>query len=130
MLCNASNEWTAETMLRKYPPYRYIDRASIIGLTVFRVFFLSEKLEIILNREEKDRQIRKEARATLILFFICFLWNVGFAYGLSGTGIRILGLPLWWIISTPGMFLIAIIGVFFILKKVFVDFDFDDDQTE
>ena len=45
--------------------------------------------------EQKEKQIRKEARATLILFLICFLWNVGFAYGLSGTGARLFGLPLW-----------------------------------
>ena len=79
-----------------------------------------------LNREEKDRQIRKEARATLILFLICFLWNVGFAYGLSGTGARLLGLPVWWLVSTPGMFVIAVIGVVILLKKVFVNFDLDD----
>lgn len=79
-----------------------------------------------MNREEKDRQIRKEARATLILFLICFLWNVGFAYGLSGTGARLFGLPVWWLVSTPGMFIIAVIGVVILLKKVFVNFDLDD----
>ena len=85
-----------------------------------------EKMKNHFSREQKDRQIRKEARATLILFFICFVWNVGFAYGLSGTGARLFGLPVWWLISTPGMFLIAVIGVVYLLKKVFVDFDLDD----
>lgn len=81
-----------------------------------------------MNREQKDKQIRREAKATLILFVICFVWNVGFAYGLSGTGARLFGLPLWWLISTPGMFVIAVIGVVFLLKKVFVNFDLEDDE--
>ena len=81
-----------------------------------------------MNREQKDKQIRKEALATLILFAVCFVWNVGFAYGLSGSGIRLFGLPLWWLISTPGMLIIAIIGVVILLKKVFVDFELDDEE--
>lgn len=83
-------------------------------------------MKVQMNREQKDKQIRKEAKATLILFLICFVWNVGFAYGLSGTGARLFGLPVWWLISTPGMFLIAVAGVVFLLKKVFVNFDLED----
>jgi uncharacterized membrane protein YhdT len=83
-------------------------------------------MKVQMNREQKEKQIRKEARATLILFLICFVWNVGFAYGLSGTGARLFGLPVWWLISTPGMFLIAVAGVVFLLKKVFVNFDLED----
>ncbi len=85
-------------------------------------------MKVQMNREQKENQIRKEARATLILFLICFVWNVGFAYGLSGTGARLFGLPVWWLISTPGMFLIAVIGVVFLLKKVFVNFDLEDGE--
>ncbi len=81
-----------------------------------------------MKKEEKEKQIRKEAKATLILFAICLVWNVGFAYGLSGTGIRLFGLPLWWLISTPGMFIIAIIGVFVLIKKVFKDFSLEDSE--
>ena len=78
------------------------------------------------TREEKDRQIRREARATFILFAICFVWHVGWAFGLSGTGIRVEGLPLWWLLSTPGVFVVAVIGVVYLLKKVFVDMDFEE----
>ena len=80
-----------------------------------------------MSREQKDAQIRREALATLILFVVCFLWNVVFAYALSGSGIRIGGLPLWWLISVPGMFIVAVIGVVYLLKKVFVNFSLDDD---
>ena len=85
-------------------------------------------MEKKLTREQKDVQIRKEARATLILFLICCIWNVGFAYGLTGTGLRVFGLPLWWVVSTPGMFIVAIIGVVYLLKKVFVNFSLDDEE--
>jgi len=81
-----------------------------------------------MNREQKEKQISKEAGVTLILFAACFVWNVGFAYGLSGTGIRVFGLPLWWLVSTPGMFILALAGVVFLLKKVFRDFSLTDEE--
>ena len=81
-----------------------------------------------MSREQKDRQVRREALATLILFAICFIWNVGFAYGLSGSGIRIGGLPLWWLLSVPGMFIVAVIGVVYLLKYVFVNFSLEDED--
>ena len=83
-----------------------------------------------MTREQKNCQIRKEARATAILFCICFLWHVGCAYLLSGTGIKVLGLPLWWLLSTPGVFVVAVVGVMILLKKVFVNFSLDDDDEE
>jgi len=83
-----------------------------------------------MTREEKDIQIRKEARATCILFVICFLWHVGFGYLLSGSGITVFGLPLWWILSTPGVFVIAVVGVVYLLKNVFVNFSLDDEEEE
>lgn len=81
-----------------------------------------------MSREQKDAQVRREARATLILFAICFLWNVLFAYALSGSGIRIGGLPLWWFVSVPGMFVVAVVGVVYLLKKVFVNFNLEDEE--
>ena len=82
-----------------------------------------------MTREEKNQQIRKEARATAILFAICFIWHVGFGYLLSGSGIKIMGLPLWWLLSTPGVFVVAMVGVIYLLKCVFVNLELDD-ETE
>ena len=73
-------------------------------------------------------QIKKEARATAILFAICFIWHAGFGYLLSGSGIKLFGLPLWWILSTPGVFVVAVVGVIYLLKNVFVNFSLDDDD--
>ncbi len=80
--------------------------------------------------EEKNNQIKKEAKATIVLFVICFLWHVGFGYGLSGVPIYIFNLPLWWILSVPGVFAVAVIGVVILLKKVFVNFDLDEEGAE
>ena len=79
------------------------------------------------TREEKDIQIRREAKATFILFGICCVWNILFAYLIPGS-IRIGGLPLWWLVSTPGMFVLAVVGVVFILKRVFVNFSLEDEE--
>ncbi len=83
-----------------------------------------------MTHEERNRQLRKEALATFLLFLICFVWNVGFAYGLSGCPITLFHLPLWWILSTPGVFVVAVAGVIFLLKKVFVNFDFEEETEE
>ena len=80
------------------------------------------------TKEEKNKQIKKEAFATVILFIICFIWHVGFGYGLSGVPIYIFNLPLWWIISTPGVFVIGVVGVIILLKKVFVNFDLNSEE--
>ena len=40
------------------------------------------------------------------------------------------GLPLWWILSTPGVFVIAVVGVVILLKKVFVNFSLEDEGEE
>ena len=83
-----------------------------------------------MTREEKNRQIRKEALATICLFALCFLWHVGFGYGLANVDVSIGGLPLWWIVSTPGLLVVAVIGVVFLTKKVFVNFSLEDEEQE
>ena len=83
-----------------------------------------------MTRDEKNRQIKKEARATFILFLTCFFWHVGTGFLFNGSGIKLFGLPLWWVLSTPGVFVIAVIGVIFLLKKVFVNFSLEDEDKE
>jgi uncharacterized membrane protein YhdT len=93
-------------------------------------FFHRIERRKLMTREEKDIQIRKEARATVVLFVICFVWHVGFGYLLSGSGITVAGLPLWWILSTPGVFVVAVVGVIYLLRKVFVNFSLEDEEED
>ncbi len=90
---------------------------------------MSSSKDRLWTEEEKNAQIRKEARATMLLFVICAAWHILFAYGLSWTGIRVAGLPLWWILSVPGVFVVAVIGVVYLLTKVFVNFDLGEEES-
>lgn len=91
------------------------------------VFYDRRFHETIFFTRRKGKADQKEARSTLILFAICLIWHIGFAYGLSGRcDIHVAGLPLWWILSTPGVFVVGVIGLIYLLKKVFVNFELDD----
>lgn len=81
--------------------------------------------------DQRNQQIKKEAKASLILFFICMAWSIGWAIGLSGRStVRLGGLPLWWILSVPGVFVIAVVGVIILITKVFVNMDLDPSPGE
>lgn len=83
-----------------------------------------------LSDQEKHRQILKEVVGTLVLFLIVAVWHVGFGFGLNGIDVIILGMPLWFFVSTIGAFVVAVVGVVILLKFVFVDFDLGDEATE
>jgi hypothetical protein len=42
----------------------------------------------------------------------------------------VLGMPLWFFVSTIGAFVISVIGVAVLLWKVFKDFDLGDEAVE
>ena len=77
---------------------------------------------------EKNAQIRREAKATFLLFLICAAWHIGWALALTGSGLKVFGLPLWWLLSTPGVFVVAVIGLAYLLRHVFVDFELDGEE--
>ena len=83
-----------------------------------------------LTEEEKHLQIMKEMKATLILIAIVAAWHIGFAFLLNGIDILIIGMPLWFFVSTIGAFVISVLGVVFLLKKVFKNFDFEEESAE
>ena len=81
-----------------------------------------------LNDKEKHAQILKEMKATLILFLIVAVWHCATGFLLNGMDLFILGLPAWFFVSTIGAFVISVVGVLWLLKNVFVDFEFDDEE--
>lgn len=83
-----------------------------------------------MSDQEKHRQIMKEVKATLILFLIVAVWHMAFGFGLNGIDVMILGMPLWFFVSTIGAFVISVVGVVILLKFVFKDFDLGDEATE
>lgn len=39
-------------------------------------------------------------------------------------------MPAWFVVSVVGTVLLAMIGVFWLLKFVFIDFDYDEEEND
>lgn len=75
----------------------------------------------------KMRQANKEARATVIaLACIIVVWLVG-GFGLAGPDIQVFHTPLWIIGGCVAPWIAAIVAAVVLSRRVFVDFDLDDD---
>ena len=83
-----------------------------------------------LTKEEKHKQCLKEIKATVFVVFICFLWHVLTAFLLNPTGWTIFHMPAWFVVSVVGTVLLAMIGVFWLLKFVFIDLDYDEEEND
>lgn len=83
-----------------------------------------------LTKQEKHDQCIREIKATLIVVAICAIWHIGSAFILNGTGLYFMGMPAWFSVSVFGTIIIALIGVRILLKKVFIDFEYDEEVEE
>ena len=83
-----------------------------------------------LTDEEKHKQMLKEIKWTFLLILLVAAWHIGFAFALDGIDVMILGMPLWFFVSTIGAFVISVIGVMLLLKFVFVNFDLGDESSD
>ncbi|MGN0355694.1 MAG: YhdT family protein [Muricoprocola sp.] len=83
-----------------------------------------------MTNEEKHQQCLREIKGTLIVVAICCIWHVATAFLLNGSGLYFLGMPAWFSVSVLGTIILALAGVTFLLKKVFVDFEYDDEEEE
>lgn len=81
-----------------------------------------------LSKQEKHDQCVREIKGTLVVVFLCAIWHIGTAFALNGTGLYFMGMPAWFSVSVFGTVLIALIGVRFLLKHVFIDFEYDDEM--
>ena len=82
-----------------------------------------------MKRSEKFRQANKEAKATVwaTIAVIIFWWAAGF--GLAGSNITFLNTPLWVWGGCVGTWIFAILVTIFLTKKVFMNFDLDDEEN-
>lgn len=83
-----------------------------------------------MNNEQKHQQILREVKATFILIAIVAAWHIGFGFLLEDIHILVLGMPLWFFVSTIGAFVISAAGVIFLVKKIFKNFDLGDEVDE
>ena len=85
---------------------------------------------IKLNKEQQHDQCMREIKGTLIVVSACCLWHISTAFILNGTGLFFLGMPAWFSVSVFGTIVIALVGVRVLLKKVFIDFEYDAESDE
>lgn len=83
-----------------------------------------------LTRQEKHEQCVREIKGTLLVVLLCAVWHVGTAFILNGKGLYFLGMPAWFSVSVFGTIIIALVGVRVLLAKVFVDFEYDDEEVD
>lgn len=83
-----------------------------------------------MTNKQKHEQCLKEIRGTLIVVAICAAWHITTAFLLNGSGKYFLGMPAWFSVSVFGTIVLALLGVWYLMKKVFVDFDYDDESEE
>ncbi|WP_196593343.1 YhdT family protein [Pectinatus sottacetonis] len=81
-----------------------------------------------LSYKEKFTQVNREARITCIItaVIIAFWWLT--AFGVSKETM-FFNMPLWFIGSCIGTYILAIILVTFAVKKFFLNFNLDDEDT-
>ena len=83
-----------------------------------------------LSKEEQHLQCMKEIKWTFIVVLICCIWHIITAFTLNGTGLYFLGMPAWFSVSVLGTIVLALVGVFLLLKFVFIDFEYDEENVE
>jgi uncharacterized membrane protein YhdT len=83
-----------------------------------------------LSKQEKHEQCMKEIKGTLIVVCICCAWHVLTAFLLNGSGLYFLGMPAWFSVSTFGTIVLALVGVRILLKRVFIDFEYEDEEDD
>lgn len=81
-----------------------------------------------LTKQEKHEQCMREIRSTLLVVAICCAWHIITAFALNGTGLYFLGMPAWFSVSVFGTIIIALVGVRILLSKVFIDFEYDEEE--
>ena len=83
----------------------------------------------MLSYKEKHAQANREALATVIgLLATIVVWTLA-GFGLSAFDISIFHTPLWVIGGTLGTLAFAIVVAIVLAKRVFKDFDLDDEAA-
>jgi Predicted membrane protein len=84
----------------------------------------------ILTEKERNRQIRKEAAVSMILYVAFFLWWYITGYGLGGGDPKdytyVMGLPMWFFLSCIVGYVGFCIASVIIVKKIFKNFSLEE----
>ncbi len=87
-----------------------------------------------LTEKERNLQIRKEATYSWILYVAFFLWWYLTGYGIGGGDpanyTYVMGLPMWFFLSSVVGYVGFCIAAVIVVKTMFKDFDLDEVTEE
>jgi len=88
-----------------------------------------------LTEKERNRQIRKEAIASAVMYVIFFLWWYFTGYGIAEASkpseyTYVLGLPLWFFLSSIVGYIWFCVATVFLVKFYFKHFSLDEISDE
>lgn len=83
-----------------------------------------------ISYKEKFRIMDREALATVMCAVIVTLafWLAIFL--LKDSQSTVLKMPLWFVVSCIGGYLLSVVGVIYIVRRFFVNFDLDEDTDD
>ena len=89
--------------------------------------FLSKKYQKQ-SYQEKFIRTDKEARATFILSLVIFVFFFVSIFVFMDENVFILGMPLWFVLSCLGGYLLSVAGVVILVRFFMQDFSLDDEE--
>lgn len=83
-----------------------------------------------MDKKQIFKQIKKEAKATaVVLILVIAVWCV-LGFGVSHLDITFFHTPLWEVTGCLGTWIFSILAVWWLIKKVFRDFDLGDEEEK
>lgn len=79
-----------------------------------------------MSEYEKYQQIKREARWTGLALFVLILFWIFAGFGLAGIPGEVLGMPVWAVTASIGVWFFAILLVKLLTSLVFQDMDLDE----
>ncbi len=87
-----------------------------------------------LTEKERNQQINKEAFISMVLYALFFIWWYVTGYGLGGgdpsTYTYVMGLPMWFFLSSVLGYVLFVVATIFVVKAFFKDFDLGGEDYE
>ncbi len=87
-----------------------------------------------LTKEEKNRQISKEVKISVVLYVCFFLWWYFTGYGFAGLSSKantiVMGLPLWFFLSCIVGYVLFCVASIIICKKCFKEFSLEEEEGD
>lgn len=92
------------------------------------LFVLPEKKQW--TYREKMAQANREAKATVVALVIVVVVWIAAGFGLSAFDVEVFGTPIWVFGGTLGTWIAAIVAAVVLGRRVFADFDLNEEERD